>query len=105
MQFKSIGMSNKVAGSSLVGYVDVPYQMLVETFGEPSENDGHKVDAEWCLEFKDGTIATIYNYKSGRNYLGPQAPPVEEIIHWHIGGFNPKAERLVKKALELGGAL
>lgn len=74
--------------TSLQGYVDASYSQLIELFGNPCESDGDKVDAEWCL-FIDGILVTIYNYKNGRNYLGPDGLDVEEMNSWNIGGkFN-----------------
>lgn len=80
--------------TGLVGKVKCRYSDLVAVFGAPNvAGDEDKVDAEWCLTFAtDRTapalVATIYNYKTGRNYLGPSAPPVEEITDWHIGGMS-----------------
>ena len=73
-------------GSSLQATIDVAYAVLVDLFGEPNrETDGYKVDAEWELEF-DEEYLTIYNYKTGKNYLGAEGDAVEFITDWHIGG-------------------
>jgi hypothetical protein len=86
-------------GSSLKGEIDIAYSHLVEVLGPPNdEGDGYKVDAEWVLEFPDGLIATIYNYKTGRNYLGEEGLPVEQIRDWHIGGHDP---RVVERVISL----
>lgn len=93
MNFKPTTATN---GSHLQGYVDVSYQRLVEVFGPPhSEGDAYKSDAQWSLEFEDGTIATIYNYKDGKNYNGRTGTPSTWITEWHVGGFTPKALELV----------
>ena len=73
-------------GTSLAGHIDISYAELVERLGPSTETDGYKVDAEWLLRFEDGTVATIYNYKTGRNYLGSDGLAVEDIRDWHIGG-------------------
>ena len=79
-------------GTSLQGYITAPYAELVELFGKPHDFfDDFKCDAEWYVEFDDGTVATIYNWKNGRNYCGPDAPPVEAITSWNIGGMTPEA--------------
>ena len=85
------------AGTSLVGYIDIDYNSLVRVLGEPyRQADGYKVDAEWVIHFHDGTIATIYNYKDGINYLGPEeGTPTEQIRDWHIGGETERAAALV----------
>ena len=88
--------------SHLQGHIHVPYDDLVKAFADPGESDGYKTDAEWRIKFKDGTIATIYNYKDGYNYNGPHGLPVEKIKDWHIGGFEQTAvERVVRVIADL----
>ena len=57
-------------GTCLQGYIDANYADLCEKLGAHSNGDEYKVDAEWVLRFSDGTIATVYNYKDGKNYCG-----------------------------------
>jgi len=85
-------------GTSRQGQLIAPYAELVELFGEPHDFfDDIKCDAEWYVEFDDGTVATIYNWKNGRNYCGPDAPYAEEITAWNIGGITHKAaERILE---------
>jgi hypothetical protein len=90
---------NKLNGTCLQGYVDANYADLCEKFGEPTDSDGYKVDAEWLIEFADGTVATIYNYKDGKNYCGEEGLDVEDITDWHIGGKSKNALWLVEAAL------
>ncbi len=78
--------------TSLVGVIKVPYYELIKMFGEPMGGDGDKTDAEWEIEFEDGTIATIYNWKDGKNYNGDSGIPTEKITNWHIGGFTAEAK-------------
>lgn len=81
-----------INGSFYQGEVFANYHQLVELFGEPHEYfDDYKSDAEWYVEFDDGVIATIYNWKNGRNYNGFDAPHVENINEWNIGGFSIEA--------------
>lgn len=87
-------------GSHLQASVTAPYSKIVEVFGEPhNDGDGYKTDAEWVIEFDDGTLATIYNYKDGKNYNGPNGLSIQDITDWHIGGFSWKAGHHVHKAL------
>lgn len=76
-------------GGSLMTCVDVAYAVLVDLFGEPNcKTDGYKVDAEWIVEFM-GVPFSIYNYKTGKNYIGDlEGLDVEFIRDWHIGGYN-----------------
>lgn len=83
----------------LQGYIEESYDRLVELFGEPTEGDGYKVDAEWLVEFEDGTVATIYNWKNGRNYCGHEGDPVEVITAWHVGGHSRQVLLLVDDVL------
>jgi len=94
-----------VGGTHLQGEVGATYDELIEMFGEPTESDGYKVDAEWEIEFKNPNsdtpvIATIYNWKNGKNYLGCEGTNVENITNWHIGGFNQDAVLFVKQVLD-----
>lgn len=74
--------------TSLQGYVDAGYKELVDLFGNPTSGDAYKVDAQWVLQFEDNKVATIYNYKSGKNYNGDEGLPTEQIRDWHIGGHS-----------------
>ena len=88
--------SQAVNGTSLKGYISADYSTLVEVFGPPhSDGDGYKVDAEWMLQFSNGVVATIYNWKDGRNYCGEDGLDVEDITEWHVGGKSALAEQTV----------
>jgi len=94
--FKPCTDWRKLNGTSLIGCVNVSYALLVELFGVPhNDGDGHKTDAEWDLEFEDGTVITIYNYKDGKNYCGYSGLAVEDITYWHVGGKENRALRLI----------
>ena len=101
MKIKQIFAPSAASGTSLMGYVTVLYDDLVEAFGEPNSiGDGYKTDAEWILEIDD-TIVTIYNYKTGKNYNGEDGDDVEDITDWHVGGYTKTAVDLVREALFL----
>ena len=86
-------------GTHLQGYIQTNYADLIKVFGIPKVWDDYKTDAEWKVCFEDGTRATIYNYKDGKNYCGKYGLEVQEIKEWHIGGFNQDAVDRVLKAL------
>ena len=78
-----------VNGTSLKGYVGTTYDKLVKLLGEPlcGSSDG-KTTCEWILEFEDGTVATIYDWKQ------KQTP--KDHFYWSVGGHNHKALEQVK---------
>jgi len=86
-------------GMYLQGYIQTNYADLIKVFGIPKVWDDYKTDAEWKVCFEDGTRATIYNYKDGKNYCGEYGLEVQEIKEWHIGGFNQDAVDRVLKVL------
>jgi hypothetical protein len=90
-------------GTSLVDYIEASYELLVETFGEPNDvGDGYKIDAEWLIFTPDG-VATMYNYKDGKNYNGDDGMEVKDITDWHIGGRSKEVAKWIVKAIELKG--
>jgi hypothetical protein len=78
-------------GTCLQGYVDCSYNDLVALFGEPLGGDGYKVQAEWNLEFEDGEVATIYDWKE-------ELPP-QRVRDWHVGGRHKIAAARVNQII------
>lgn len=98
MKYKSIqhdqDVFDKTEGSSLLKTTFAKYSELVDLFGEPAEGDGYKVDARWVIEFEDGQVFTIYNWKNGPNY--GEDRKVKDINFWHIGGqWENEWERII----------
>ena len=95
-----------VNGTHGLGQIHATYAQLVSTFGEPLKEgfDDYKSDAEWLVQFEDGTVATIYNWKNGKNYCGSEEGiPTQDIDDWHIGGRGEQAYLHVVHTL-FGGA-
>ena len=88
-----------VAGTHLQGHIKADYDNLKKLFGNPTDGDGYKTDAEWEIEFEDGIVATIYNWKNGKNYNGASGTPKTKITNWNVGGYDQKAVELLKKIL------
>ena len=90
-----------VNGTCLQGYINCTYDDITEVFGYPLEEgfDDYKSDAEWLIVFEDGTRATIYNYKNGKNYLGADGLHLCDMEQWNVGGYNGKALELVQDAI------
>ena len=92
--------TTNVGGTFLRGYIKASYEQLLKSFGEPHDpnGDNYKTDVEWAFEFADGTIATLYNWKNGKNYLGEaEGLELDDIYEWNVGGNSDKA---VAKLLE-----
>ncbi len=91
---------NLYSGGGLKGSIDISYAELVAVLGEPLAEfyDTIKSDADWCIHFGSGQVATIYNYKDGRNYKGLGGKDKEDIRDWHIGG---KSQAVLRKMSEL----
>lgn len=92
--------SINTGGSSLVGEINVSFAKLTEKFGKPTGSDGYKSDAKWEVEFENGVVATIYNWKNGKNYCGSSGIPRTKITNWHVGGFKQEALDLVEAAIQ-----
>ena len=88
--------TNIASGTCYQGCVNIPYFELVEVFGE-SEISGDKTQAEWIVEFEDGKVATIYDYKEYET-------SVEFVTDWHIGGKDSaivsRVKEIIKKNLD-----
>ena len=81
----------EITGTSFQGDIRLDYYDIVSRLGKPQDRDGYKIDAEWNVEFDDGTVATLYNWKNGRNYCGEDGLKPYQIEEWHIGGFSNDA--------------
>lgn len=81
-------------GTCLQGYLDnVPYERLEALFGRPLDVWGcDKVQAEWELQFDDGKVATIYDWK---NY----GTPYEQVRDWNIGGYDSEVVARIQSIL------
>jgi len=90
----------ETAGSHGIGVVEASYNMIKTAFGNPCGSDDYKVQVEWAIQFEDGTIATIYDWKQGDLYNGEgNGTHFSKVEEWHIGGFNDKAELRVLEVL------
>jgi hypothetical protein len=76
-----------INGTCLQGYIETTYDELVNVFGKPTKLEGDKVTVEWTLQFLDGTVASIYDWKLSETPMG--------VYNWHIGGKSQHAVNLV----------
>ncbi len=88
-------------GTGFIGEIEADYKTLKKIFGQPTEGDKFKMDAHWEIQFDNGMVATIYNWKDGISYNGrTNGVPKTKITEWHVGGHDDEVLELVKKALE-----
>ena len=87
----------KASNDEIIGLIK-GISKVAKKIGISSEDgDGYKLDAHWSIEWEDGKVATIYNWKNGLNYndkiirgsdhYGIQLTDIRE---WHIGGKDPE---------------
>jgi hypothetical protein len=93
MQFTRVDGSF-IEGTRLMGYLSANYEEVVAVFGEPERWDGEKSRVEWDVQFEDGTVACIYDWRQN-------AIRVEDIAEWNIGGRTQHAMKLVGNAMDL----
>lgn len=89
-------------GTHLQGYINCSYDDLCEAFGYPLEDgyDDYKSDAEWHIVFEDGTRATIYNWKNGKNYCGADGLNICDMTQWNVGGYSREALHRIAEVVE-----
>jgi len=87
--------------TSLQGNIGAGYSLLCKLFGQPHASDGHKSDAGWDIEFEDGTIATIYNWKNGKNYCGSDGYDTQKITSWNVGGYDINVFHRIKRMVDV----
>ena len=83
-------------GTSLQGYIVTSREDLMKAFGAPLDYPlGDKVTTEWTIQFDNGEVATIYDwkrYEEGR-------PEFNELFQWNIGGHSRDVVSLVNDAV------
>jgi hypothetical protein len=93
--------AKEIDGTSFVGYLQVPYEALFNSFSFPNDrtrddewrSSDQKTRFEWAFKIpgKKPTVITIYDYKDPR--------PLEDVDLWHIGlkGDKNKLETFFRK--------
>ena len=96
----------KITGSYYMGLIGgdenpLTYTRLCELFGSPMSGRDNKSSCNWVLEFEDGLIATIYDYKLSKKYLGENGLSVNDMKLWHVGGHDEVVFNRVQKILDM----
>jgi hypothetical protein len=87
-------------GSTNVNYLEAPYALLVQAFGDDgtvSPRDESKCMCTWDVETKHGAV-DVYDYKIGKSY-DPDGLDRAQITDWHVQG-EPEAIREMLAMLE-----
>jgi len=82
MKYKKAEYKESI-GSSHRGEFTADLYKLEDLFGIPYEGADARTNVEWIIKFDDGTIATIYDWKT-------EEDPTKNKI-WTIGGNSKKA--------------
>ena len=106
IHWESTGNFGQAVGTSLQGYISAKFSTLGFTFGKPTEIENayegdQKVDVTWVITFSDNEVATIYNYKNGKNYLGNEGQNVTSMTEWNVGGTSPQVVKRVAMLIGL----
>lgn len=94
-----INYSVNTNGTYLIGYFIATYKELETAFGTPEDCDEYKVSGEWIFEADNGTVFTVYDWKS-TNLYDSYYPTVEQfrnsddLYEFHIGGNNTSKQEL-----------
>ena len=75
----------------LQGSIQATRAQLIRAFGEPLQGLSSRVLNDWKIQFDDGTVATIYDWKT-------DPFPDDEPYNWRIGGKTHRAVELVHQA-------
>ncbi len=96
--------TKKLKESLYVGTIWITYFQLVEIFGKPTiiYKEKHFSQCEWFLKINNLPLR-IYNWKSGKNFLGEDGKNNDEIIVWDIGSSNKYARLIIVKYIEYKG--
>lgn len=79
-------LANVINGTHGIGTILAHYDDIVAVYGKPfTRLPENKIDVQWVIETRHG-IATLYNYKDGKAYLGEKGLDIKAITQWHVGG-------------------
>lgn len=75
----------------LQGSIQATRTQLIKAFGEPLQGLSSRVTNDWKIQFDDGTVAAIYDWKT-------DPFPDDELYSWRIRGKTHRAVELVHQA-------
>jgi len=88
--------SQNGVGTSLVDEVDLAPAFLVDRFGQPLPGDGSRCTGRYTFVGDDGSLFTVYEYKSTTAYLDDEEGALVPEEFWRsaqehefsVGGFG-----------------
>lgn len=85
--------TTSACGTSLKGQVYTTYDKLVSALGKPKGGsaDG-KTTCEWIVEFEDGSVVTIHDWKTSNT--------PKDLHNWHVGARSHAALDYLEEVLE-----
>tara|TARA_X000001382_G_scaffold84098_1_gene59526 strand:+ start:25 stop:531 length:507 start_codon:yes stop_codon:yes gene_type:complete len=100
---------NKMVGTHFFGsFKGLSFTQLTELFGTPIKNEylpwsdeteNKDTRYQWLIEFEDGLLATIYDWKV--DYKKSSVWTDSSDIEWHVGGHDPRVMDRVYKLTKL----
>jgi hypothetical protein len=88
-------------GTSFQGNINCSFETLLNKFGTPlGASADDKVDVEWNIQFDNGVISTIYNWKNGPVYCGKDGINPVNNTDWNVGGKNQHSLWEIEQILE-----
>ena len=89
---------NKMVGTHFFGsFKGLSFTQITELFGTPITSEEDHVKYQWLIEFEDGLLATIYDWKVDYEKSSVWTDPIE----WHVGGHDPRVMDRVYKLTKL----
>ena len=86
---------NKMVGTHFFGsFENVSFEELVELFGNPITTEDNDIRFQWLIEFEDGLLATIYDYKQKKSIW-------TDPIKWSVGGHDPRVMDRIYKLIRI----
>lgn len=90
-------------GTSFFGAtINATVSQLVEALGPADYSDnggGGKTNFDWWRKTQGGIVFTVYDYKEYRELRA------NEVVNWHIGGFDKASTEQAKLELSMAIAL
>lgn len=106
--FERVDGMHHIVGTRKIGTISVPFQKLVDKFGEPTGGDNFRTYCEWAVSIvdrevdeKEPVIITIYDWKNFDPNVEVTIEDLSKITEWNVGGHNNYSMRALRKLLNV----